>query len=67
MRLSHDLRQLDSYPYTHSKYVGTRGPEARLFAPMAAAFIFPIGMFIYAWSTYSKVYWIALAIGIVVS
>lgn len=50
----------------YRKYVGTRGPEARLYAPMAAAFIFPIGMFIYAWSTYTKVYWIALAIGIVI-
>jgi len=49
----------------YQKYVKTRGPEARLFAPMAAAFLFPIGMFIYAWCTYTKVYWIGLAIGIV--
>lgn len=49
-----------------SKYVGTRGPEARLFAAMAATVLFPAGMFIYAWSTYTKVYWISLAIGMVV-
>ncbi|CCM02601.1 uncharacterized protein FIBRA_04704 [Fibroporia radiculosa] len=49
----------------YQKYAGTRGPEARLFAPMFAAVLFPVGMFIYAWSTYTKVYWIALAIGIV--
>ncbi|PCH44464.1 MFS general substrate transporter [Wolfiporia cocos MD-104 SS10] len=49
----------------YAKYVATRGPEARLFAPMAAAILFPVGMFIYAWCTYTKVYWIGLAIGIV--
>ncbi|KZS99663.1 MFS general substrate transporter [Laetiporus sulphureus 93-53] len=49
----------------YSKNVATRGPEARLYAPMAAAILFPIGMFIFAWSTYTQVYWIAPAIGIV--
>ncbi|KAI0917889.1 hypothetical protein AcV5_002713 [Taiwanofungus camphoratus] len=49
----------------YNKYVGTRGPEARLFAAMAATVLFPAGMFIYAWSTYTKVYWISLAIGMV--
>jgi len=42
-----------------------RGPEARLYAPCVAAFMFPIGLFIYAWSTFTKVYWIALCVGIV--
>ncbi|KAI0917884.1 hypothetical protein AcV5_002710 [Taiwanofungus camphoratus] len=50
----------------YKRYVGTRGPEARLFAPMAAAIMFPAGMFIYAWCTYTKVHWIALAIAIVI-
>ncbi|TFY54075.1 hypothetical protein EVJ58_g9074, partial [Rhodofomes roseus] len=49
----------------YAKNVATRGPEARLYAPMFAAILFPVGMFIYAWCTYSRVHWIALAIGIV--
>ncbi|GBE86348.1 MFS general substrate transporter [Sparassis latifolia] len=47
------------------KYVEMRGPEARLFAPCVAAIVFPAGLFIYAWSTYSHVYWISLCVGIV--
>lgn len=46
--------------------VGKRGPEARLYWPCIAAVIFPVGMFIYAWTTFSKVHWIALVIGLVV-
>ncbi|KAH9933422.1 major facilitator superfamily domain-containing protein [Fomitopsis serialis] len=49
----------------YAKNVATRGPEARLYAPMVAAILFPAGMFIYAWCTYARVNWIALAIGIV--
>ncbi|KZT70821.1 MFS general substrate transporter [Daedalea quercina L-15889] len=49
----------------YAKNVATRGPEARLYMPMFAAILFPAGMFIYAWCTYTRVNWIALAIGIV--
>ena len=50
----------------YARNVATRGPEARLYMPMFAAVLFPAGMFIYAWCTYTRVNWIALAIGIVV-
>ncbi|KZT70822.1 MFS general substrate transporter [Daedalea quercina L-15889] len=49
----------------YARNVATRGPEARLYMPMFAAILFPAGMFIYAWCTYTRVNWIALAIGIV--
>ncbi|OBZ74070.1 hypothetical protein A0H81_05937 [Grifola frondosa] len=50
----------------YRKYVATKGPEARLFSACFVAVLLPAGMFIYAWSTFSKVPWIAMAIGIVV-
>lgn len=50
----------------YAKNVATRGPEARLYLPMFAAVLFPVGVFIFAWCTYSRVSWVALAIGIVV-
>ncbi|EPQ56672.1 MFS polyamine transporter [Gloeophyllum trabeum ATCC 11539] len=50
----------------YQKYVSQRGPEARLYCACAAAVLFPVGLFIYAWSSFSFVYWIGLAIGIVV-
>ncbi|KAA1468947.1 MFS general substrate transporter [Dentipellis sp. KUC8613] len=43
-----------------------RGPEARLYWVCAAGVVFPIGMFIYAWTTYSFVTWVAPAIAIVI-
>lgn len=49
----------------YQRNVGKRGPEARLYWPCIAAVIFPVGMFIYAWTTFSKVHWIALVIGLV--
>ncbi|OCH96367.1 MFS general substrate transporter [Obba rivulosa] len=50
----------------YQKYVGTRGPEARLFAACGAAVLFPTGMFIFAWSTFSNVPWIVLCIGMTI-
>jgi len=50
----------------YQKHVGTRGPEARLFAACGAAILFPVGMFIYAWATFSKVPWIVLCIGMTI-
>lgn len=40
--------------------------EARLYTACLAAFLLPVGIFIYAWSTFPWVHWIALIIGIVV-
>ncbi|KAJ3922465.1 MFS polyamine transporter [Lentinula edodes] len=44
----------------------TRGPEARLYLTCCAAILVPCGMFIYAWSTFTYVPWIALTIGMTV-
>ncbi|KAK7021338.1 hypothetical protein VNI00_017440 [Paramarasmius palmivorus] len=44
----------------------TRGPEARLYFACAAAILFPGGMFIYAWTSFSSVSWVGLAMGVLV-
>ncbi|EPT01012.1 hypothetical protein FOMPIDRAFT_1121546 [Fomitopsis schrenkii] len=49
----------------YAKNVATRGPEARLYMPMFAAVLFPAGVFIFAWCTYTRISWVALAIAIV--
>lgn len=51
----------------HRKHYPTRGPEARLYLACFAAFLFPIGMFIYAWSSFPFVHWMGLVSGITVS
>ncbi|KAF8202324.1 MFS polyamine transporter [Pholiota molesta] len=43
-----------------------RGPEARLYLACFAAIMIPVGMFIYAWSAFQRIPWIALAIGITI-
>ncbi|KIY71160.1 MFS general substrate transporter [Cylindrobasidium torrendii FP15055 ss-10] len=43
-----------------------RGPEARLYGACFAAISLPVGMFIYAWTSFSFVHWIAPVIGIFV-
>ncbi|KAJ3477006.1 hypothetical protein NLI96_g10762 [Meripilus lineatus] len=48
----------------YKKNVATRGPEARLYASMFAAVLFPAGMLIYAWCTLPGIHWISLTIGI---
>jgi len=52
--------------HLYRRNVGTRGPEARLYLACCAAVLIPCGMFIYAWSTFSHVPWIALTIGITI-
>lgn len=48
----------------YQRYFPTRGPEARLYLACFAAVLLPVGMFIYAWSSFVFVPWIALTIGI---
>ncbi|KAK0189257.1 MFS polyamine transporter [Armillaria mellea] len=43
-----------------------RGPEARLYMACAAAIMLPAGMFLYAWTSFTFVPWIASAIGITI-
>ncbi|KAK0488558.1 MFS general substrate transporter [Armillaria novae-zelandiae] len=43
-----------------------RGPEARLYMACAGAVMLPAGMFLYAWTSFSFVPWIAPAIGITI-
>lgn len=51
----------------YRKHFAVRGPEARLYMACFAAVLFPTGMFIYAWSSFSSVHWIVQMIGITVS
>ncbi|GJJ11462.1 hypothetical protein Clacol_005695 [Clathrus columnatus] len=47
--------------------VDRKGPEARLYAPMLAAIVLPIGCFIYAWTAIPSVHaWIAPMCGLLV-
>jgi hypothetical protein len=48
-----------------SKNVATRGPEARLYITCFTTFLFPIGMFIFAWTAFPFVSWMGPAIGVV--
>jgi len=48
----------------YQRYFPKRGPEARLYLVCFAAVVLPIGMFIYAWSSFVFVHWISLTIGI---
>ncbi|KAF8884049.1 MFS polyamine transporter [Gymnopilus junonius] len=48
----------------YQKNFPTRGPEARLYFACFAGILLPVGMFIYAWSSFERIPWIALAIGI---
>ncbi|KAJ3975701.1 MFS polyamine transporter [Lentinula raphanica] len=50
----------------YRKNYPNRGPEARLYYACGAAILVPCGMFIYAWSTFTDVPWIALTIGITI-
>ncbi|KAG6901284.1 hypothetical protein C0995_014252 [Termitomyces sp. Mi166 len=49
----------------YQKYYAKRGPEARLHTTCAAAFLIPVGVLIYAWTSFPDVHWIAQAIGLV--
>ncbi|PPQ69601.1 hypothetical protein CVT26_001589 [Gymnopilus dilepis] len=48
----------------YQKNFPARGPEARLYFACFAAVLLPVGMFIYAWSSFDRIPWIALCIGI---
>ncbi|KAG8865398.1 hypothetical protein FRB96_000288 [Tulasnella sp. 330] len=50
----------------YTKYFPTKGPEARLYGACAAGVLFPVGCFIYAWTSFSHVHWIAPVIGITI-
>ncbi|KAF5363708.1 hypothetical protein D9756_001127 [Leucocoprinus leucothites] len=50
--------------YLYKKYFPTKGPEARLYLAMAAGVILPGAMFIYAWTSFPHIHWIAPIIGI---
>ncbi|KAG6910048.1 hypothetical protein DXG01_013494 [Tephrocybe rancida] len=47
--------------------VDKRGPEARLHMACFAAILLPVALFIFAWTGYEYVHWIAQAIGIIAS
>lgn len=51
----------------HCKAVAAKGgnvePEARLTSAMVGSIILPIGLFLFAWTTYPSVHWIAPIIG----
>ncbi|GAA5972660.1 hypothetical protein JCM11641_002963 [Rhodosporidiobolus odoratus] len=51
--------------YYH-RNVGKRGPEARLYSAFGGGVCVPIGAFIFCFTTYSNVHWIASAIGMTI-
>ncbi|KAF7422812.1 hypothetical protein PC9H_010971 [Pleurotus ostreatus] len=50
----------------YKKYYPKRDMEARLYTACFAAILFPAGIFIYAWCSFTRVHWIGLIIGIVI-
>ncbi|KAJ7147629.1 MFS polyamine transporter [Mycena crocata] len=50
----------------YRKKLSEKGPEARLYLACCSAVIFPMGMFLYAWSASPSVPWIVLELGIIV-
>ena len=50
------------YRRTHD----ARGPEARLYVALGAALLFPAGMYIYAWTAFPYVTWVAPCVGLAV-
>ncbi|KAJ9115745.1 hypothetical protein QFC24_006928 [Naganishia onofrii] len=53
--------------HLYRKNVATRGPEARLYAAMLGGICFAAGCFIYAWTSFPHVTYIAPCIGITVA
>ncbi|KAF8320057.1 MFS general substrate transporter [Clavulina sp. PMI_390] len=49
-----------------ARYHAKKGPEARLYMAMVAGVTFVLGAFIYAWTSYPHVHWIAPCIGITI-
>ncbi|KXN88326.1 hypothetical protein AN958_07471 [Leucoagaricus sp. SymC.cos] len=52
--------------HLYRKYFPSKGPEARLYLAMAGGFILPSAMFIYAWTSFPHIHWIAPTIGITI-
>ncbi|KAJ9115904.1 hypothetical protein QFC22_005047 [Naganishia vaughanmartiniae] len=52
--------------YLYRKNVATRGPEARLYAAMVGGVCFAVGCFIYAWTSFPDVTYVAPCIGIAI-
>ncbi|KAF8966270.1 major facilitator superfamily domain-containing protein [Flammula alnicola] len=50
----------------YQKNVAKRGPQARLYVSCLAGFLFPISMFMFAWSSTPAVQWIVLAIALTI-
>ncbi|KAL8276146.1 hypothetical protein RQP46_011440 [Phenoliferia psychrophenolica] len=50
----------------YRRNVATRGPEARLYTAMVGGCLVPLGAFIYTYTSYKNVPWIASVIGITV-
>ncbi|EJU03572.1 MFS general substrate transporter [Dacryopinax primogenitus] len=50
----------------YRRNVGRIGAEARLYSACLAGIMFPIGAFIYAWTSYPQVHWIAPVIGVTI-
>ncbi|KAG2142857.1 major facilitator superfamily domain-containing protein [Suillus bovinus] len=48
----------------YKKYVHRKGQEARLYMACVASVIFPIGMFIFAWTARADILWIVPMIGL---
>jgi len=68
--VSVDLHPSESWLLSDDRYrrnVKERGPEARLGWARFAGIMFPAGMIIYAWTSYSWVPWVAMSIGILAS
>ncbi|KAL7410593.1 major facilitator superfamily domain-containing protein [Mrakia frigida] len=42
------------------------GPEARLYSACAGGILFPIGCYIFAWTSYPTIHWIAPSIGVTI-
>jgi len=50
----------------YQRHFPKRGPEARLYGACVAAIMLPTGIFIYAWSSLTNVYWMGLIVGITI-
>jgi hypothetical protein len=61
------LQELSWASACFRKNYDKRGPEARLYGALVAGILFPVGMFLFAWTAFPHVHWIAPVIGITVS
>ncbi|EIW78986.1 MFS general substrate transporter [Coniophora puteana RWD-64-598 SS2] len=58
---------LNAYQETiYRRKYASRGPEARLYVALGAALLFPAGMYIYAWTAFPHVTWVAPCVGLAV-